>query len=304
MPEYPDIELYLARIRERVLGEPLEKLRFYNPFVLRSVGVSPADLECRLVTDVFRIGKRIVIELQQERFILIHLMIAGRLQWLSPPPPDKKAMGKILIASIRFSPGQLNLVEMSTKKRASIYLIKGREGLEEHRREGLNVFTSSLDQFAERLQSKNRTLKRMLTDPNTFDGIGNAYSDEILFAAKLSPVRLTQALKPDEVARLHTACQSTLSFWATRLQELYPGFPRPGDITAFRNDFATHGRFGKPCPVCGSPIQHIVYAENETNYCATCQNEGRLLADRSLSRLLKSDWPSTLEEMLEGPTKK
>lgn len=304
MPEYPDIELYLARMRERIMGEPLEKLRFYNAFVLRSVGVSPSDLECRLVVDVFRLGKRIVIELQQERFLLIHLMIAGRLQWVSPPPPDKKALGKVLIASIRFPTGQLNLVEMSTKKRASIYLIIGREGLEEHRRDGLSVFTASLDEFTERLQSKNRTLKRMLTDPNAFDGIGNAYSDEILFAAKLSPVRLTQALKPEEVERLHAACKSTLSYWANRLQELYPGFPRPGDITAFRPDFATHGKFKQPCPVCGLPIQHIVYAENETNYCAKCQNEGRLLADRSLSRLLKDDWPKTLEEMLEGPTKK
>lgn len=304
MPEYPDIELYLARMRERIMGEPLEKLRFYNAFVLRSVGVSPSDLECRLVVDVFRLGKRIVIELQQERFLLIHLMIAGRLQWVSPPPPDKKALGKVLIASIRFPTGQLNLVEMSTKKRASIYLIIGREGLEEHRRDGLSVFTASLDEFTERLQSKNRTLKRMLTDPNAFDGIGNAYSDEILFAAKLSPVRLTQALKPEEVERLHAACKSTLSYWANRLQELYPSFPRPGDITAFRPDFATHGKFKQPCPVCGLPIQHIVYAENETNYCAKCQNEGRLLADRSLSRLLKDDWPKTLEEMLEGPTKK
>lgn len=303
MPELPDIELYLTRLRERIVGEPLEKLRFYNAFVLRSVGVSPADLECRLAVDVFRLGKRIVIEFQQERFLVIHLMVAGRLQWISPAPAESHARGKVLIASARFANGQLNLVELSTKKRASIYLVKGREGLDEHRRAGLNVFEATPEQFAERLQSKNRTLKRMLTDPNSFDGIGNAYSDEILFAARLSPVRLTQALKPEEVERLHNAAKETLSYWTQRLQEIFFAFPNPKDITAFRPDFATHGQFNKPCPVCGAPIQHIVYAENETNYCAKCQNEGRLLADRSLSRLLKDDWPSTLEEMLEGSTK-
>lgn len=302
MPELPDIELYVARLRERILDEPLEKIRFHSPFILRSVDVSPSELECRLVVDVFRIGKRIVIELQQERFIVIHLMIAGRLQWQSPPPPEKKAFGKVMLATLRFPTGQLSLVEMSSKKRASIYLVRGREGLDEHRRDGLNVFEITPEAFRACLTSKNRTLKRALTDPNSFDGIGNAYSDEILFAAKLSPLRLTQALKDDEVDRLYHACRSTLEFWRDRLQELYVGFPRPGDVTAFRPDFATHGRYGKPCPVCGAPIQHIVYAENETNYCAKCQNEGRLLADRSLSRLLKSDWPKTLEEMEEGGT--
>ena len=300
MPELPDIELYVACLRERLIDEQLEKLRFYNAFVLRSVGVSPSELELRLVVDVFRLGKRIVIELQQERFIVIHLMIAGRLQWLSPAPAERRSGGKVLIASARFSSGQLNLVELSTRKRAAIYLVKGREGLEEHRRDGLNVFFATDEAFAEKLQSKNRTLKRALTDPNSFDGIGNAYSDEILFAAKLSPLRLTQALKPDEVVRLHAACQMTLRSWAARLLERYPQFPKPSDITAFRKDFATHGKFKQPCPVCGSPIQHIVYAENETNYCAKCQNEGRVLADRSLSRLLKSDWPRTIEEMEEG----
>ncbi|MBS1726838.1 MAG: formamidopyrimidine-DNA glycosylase [Armatimonadetes bacterium] len=300
MPEYPDIELYLTRLRERIIDEPLEKIQFFNVFVLRSVGIPPSELECRLVTDVFRIGKRIVIELQQERFIVIHLMIAGRLQWQSPPPPEKRANGKIMLAAFRFPTGQLSLIELSSKKRASIYLVRGREALDEHRREGLNVFEATLDQFKEKLLSENRTLKRALTNPSWFDGIGNAYSDEILFAAKLSPLRLTRNLKPDEIERLFHACRDTLAYWRDRLQELYPAFPRSGDVTAFRPDFATHGRYGKPCPVCGSPIQHIVYAENETNYCATCQNEGRLLADRSLSRLLKSDWPKTLEDMLEG----
>ncbi len=301
MPELPDIELYITRLRERLIDQPLEKIRFHSPFVLRSVDVPPTELECRLVVDVFRIGKRIVIELQQERFIVIHLMISGRLQWQSPPPMDFKTRGKIILAAFRFPNGQLTLQEMSTKKRASIFLVRGRESLEEHRRDGINVLTVTLDEFAGRLQAKNRTLKRMLTDPNAFDGIGNAYSDEILFHAKLSPVRLTQALRPEEVERLYQASKDTLSSWCERLLEIYPGFPRPADVTAFRPEFATHGRFGKPCPVCGSPIQHIVYAENETNYCANCQNEGRLLADRSLSRLLKDDWPRTLEEMLEGP---
>jgi formamidopyrimidine-DNA glycosylase len=227
-------------------------------------------------------------------------MIAGRFQWVSPAPPDKRSNGKVQIASLRFSKGQLNLVEMSTRKRASIYLIKGKDGLVEHQRTGLSVLNATAADFHARILSENRTLKRMLTNPNAFDGIGNAYSDEILFAAKLSPVRLTQALKPDEIERLRVAAISTLTYWRERLLDIYPQFPKPGDVTAFRPDFATHGRFKLPCPACGSPIQHIVYAENETNYCAKCQNEGRLLADRSLSRLLKSDWPKTLEELEEG----
>jgi formamidopyrimidine-DNA glycosylase len=300
MPELPDIELYVTRIRERIMDEPLERVRFFGPFVLRSVGVTAADVECRLVVDVFRLGKRIVIELQGERFVLIHLMIAGRLQWQSPPPPERKGFGKVLLAAFRFPSGQLNLIESSSKKRAAVYLIKGREGLDEHRREGIDLFNASFDEFKERLQRNNRTLKRALTDPHSFDGIGNAYSDEILFAARLSPIRQTRTLTDEDIDRLHEAARNTLGGWAARLLQLYPNFPRPADVTAFRPDFAVHGRFGKPCPVCGSPIQHIVYAENETNYCAKCQNEGRLLADRSLSRLLKDDWPSTLDEMLEG----
>jgi formamidopyrimidine-DNA glycosylase len=297
MPEYPDIELYLTRLRERLVGERLERTRFYSAFVLRSVGVSASEVEGRQVTGISRLGKRIVLEFEEERFILIHLMVAGRLQWLTPAPPEKRALGKVLLASFRFPNGQLNLVEMSTKKRASIYLIHGRAELEKHRREGLDVFSAATEQFTDRLQSENRTLKRALTNPSWFDGIGNAYSDEILFAAKLSPMRLTRALDRAEVERLHQAARDTLTHWKTRLETLYPAFPKPTDVTAFRPEFATHGKYGKPCPVCGAPIQHIVYSENETNYCANCQNEGRLLADRSLSRLLKSDWPKTLEEM-------
>lgn len=297
MPECPDIELYLARLRERLIGARLERVRFHSPFVLRSVGIPSAEFEGMTAVGVERLGKRIVIELESERFIVIHLMIAGRLQWQSPLPPDKSAMGRIRLASFRFESGQLNLIEASTKKRASIYLVANRQALEEHRRDGLDVFASTSEQFADRLRLQNRTLKRRLTDPNAFDGIGNAYSDEILFAAKLSPVRLTSSLTEEEVRRLHQASQTTLRAWAGKLLTLYPGFPNPNDITAFRPDFAVHGKFGNPCPNCGSPVQRIVYAENETNYCAKCQNEGRLLADRSLSRLLKSDWPKTLEEM-------
>lgn len=299
MPELPDIELYVARIAERVIGQRIERIKFYNPFVLRSVGVKPSEVEMRMVTGVSRLGKRIILELEEDKFIVIHLMIAGRFQWIAPPPLEKKALGKVLIASIRFENGQLNLVEMSTRKRASIFLVKGKDSLNEHRRDGLNVLEATPEEFASRLTHENRTLKRMLTNPTAFDGIGNAYSDEILFAAKLSPVKLTQSLKPDEVERLRIAAIDTLDHWRSRLLKLFPNFPKPGDITAFRPDFATHGKFKQPCPVCKAPIQHIVYAENETNYCAKCQNEGRLLADRSLSRLLKSDWPKTIEE-LEG----
>jgi formamidopyrimidine-DNA glycosylase len=225
-------------------------------------------------------------------------MIAGRLQWQSPPPPDKKAFGKMLLASFRFEEGQLGLFEISSKKRASIYLVRGREGLDEHRRAGIDVFSASTEEFAEKLMQQNRTLKRALTDPNAFDGIGNAFSDEILFWARISPVRRTGSLTADEMKRLHEAAKSTLADWKARLELKYPAFPKSSDITAFRPEFATHGKFNQPCPVCGQPIQRIVYAENETNYCAQCQNEGRLLADRSLSRLLKDDWPKTLEEML------
>ena len=299
MPELPDIELYVARIAERVIGQRIERIKFYNPFVLRSVGVKPSEVEMRMVTGVSRLGKRIILELEEDKFIVIHLMIAGRFQWIAPPPLEKKALGKVLIASIRFENGQLNLIEMSTRKRASIFLVKGKDSLNEHRRDGLNVLEATPEEFASRLTHENRTLKRMLTNPTAFDGIGNAYSDEILFAAKLSPVKLTQSLKPDEVERLRIAAIDTLDHWRSRLLKLFPNFPKPGDITAFRPDFATHGKFKQPCPVCKAPIQHIVYAENETNYCAKCQNEGRLLADRSLSRLLKSDWPKTIEE-LEG----
>lgn len=299
MPELPDVELYVARIAERVAGLRLVRFRIASPFALRSVGLRPADFEGSLVRRVFRIGKRIVLEFEDEKFVVFHLMIAGRFQWQSPPPVEKRTAAKSFLAELVFEPGRLSLVENSTRKRAGIWLVGSREGLDEHRRGGLDLFTISIAEFAARLKSESRTLKRMLTNPSAFDGIGNAYSDEILFAAKLSPIRLTGSLTEEEVERLLGSARKVLATWSQRLVDEYPNFPKPTDITAFRKGFAVHGKFGEPCPVCGSPVQRIVYAENETNYCARCQNEGRLLADRSLSRLLKSDWPATLEEMLE-----
>lgn len=298
MPELPDIELYLARLRDVVQGQTLESLTIFNPFVLRSFAPKPADLAGATVEGISRLGKRIVLHLDGDRFIVIHLMIAGRLQWQTPLPPFKRANGKIQLAAFRFPSGQLTLVETSTKKRASIHLIQGQEGLQEHNRHGLDVLTATPEAFAARLKATNRTLKRALTDPRTFDGIGNAFSDEILFAARLSPVKTTQSLNDEATDRLRVAARDVLLEWTAKLQRECPKFPRPADVTATRPDYAVHDRFGLPCPVCGSPVQRIVFAENETNYCAKCQNEGRLLADRSLSRLLKDDWPKTLEEMV------
>jgi formamidopyrimidine-DNA glycosylase len=300
MPELPDVELYITRLRERTVGSRLDAISIFSPFVLRSVSPKPSEIVNRTVLQVSRMGKRIVFELSDAAFVVIHLMIAGRFQWQSPAPPLTRPVGKVQLASLRFEQGVLTLIESGSKKRASIHLVAGTEGLEAFRRDGLDVLTASESAFAGRLTAANRTLKRALTDPATFDGIGNAYSDEILFHARLSPMRLTQSLQPPEVAQLHQAAVDCLTHWRERLQELVPGFPKPNQVTAFRPDFAVHGRFGKPCSICGMPVQRIVYAENEANYCAECQNEGRLLADRSLSRLLKADWPKTLEEMLGG----
>lgn len=300
MPELPDICLYVERLSERLIGQTLESFRTFSPFVLRTASPAPANLTGRAVAAVVRIGKRVVLSFEGDVHAVIHLMIAGRFQWQCPAPAPTRPMGKVTLAAWRFGNGQLSLVETSTRKRASIHLVLGSAGLAEFDRGGLDVFQASSEAFRERLQTKNRTLKRALTDPASFDGIGNAYSDEILFWARLSPVRLTQALKNEEVERLCTACQETLERWRAKLRDEILAFPKPAQITAFRPDFAAHGRFGQPCPVCAAPIQRIVYAENETNYCARCQNEGRLLADRSLSRLLRDDWPRTLEEMVGG----
>jgi formamidopyrimidine-DNA glycosylase len=224
-------------------------------------------------------------------------MIAGRFAWQSPAPEPKRPTGKITLASWQFDSGQLTLVETSTKKRASIYLVEGRPNLEAMRRPGIDVLTSTTEAISQTLMAENRTLKRILTDPDRFDGIGNAYSDEILHRARLSPIKLTRSLSHEEVERLTEATRSALTYWIKKLAKDHPAFPKPNQITAFRPDFAVHGRFGLPCPVCASPVQRIVRGDHETNYCATCQTDGKLLADRSLSLLLKGDWPTTLEEM-------
>jgi formamidopyrimidine-DNA glycosylase len=250
--------------------------------------------------NVSRIGKRIVMCFEGDVRAVIHLMIAGRLTWSDAKAREKKPTGRIILAEFVFDNGVLTLQEATTRKRASIHVVDEDAALAAFDQGGLNVFGASTEEFVERLTRRNRTLKRALTDPSLFDGIGNAYSDEILFASRLSPVRLSHSLKRDEVERLRAGCVSALGDWRERLPSLIPGFPKPNEITAFRKEFAVHGKFGQPCPDCGAPVQRIVYSENETNYCASCQNEGRLLADRSLSRLLKSDWPKTLEEMVGG----
>ncbi|HRK22215.1 MAG TPA: DNA-formamidopyrimidine glycosylase family protein [Fimbriimonadaceae bacterium] len=298
MPEYPDINLYLESLRPRVVGHPLERMRFFNPFVLRTVEPSPREVEGKFVEGVERIGKRIVLTMAGDVFVVIHLMIAGRLRW-NDQKKETKSRGKIALAQFDFPTGALTLTEVSSHKRASVSLISGRQELQKLDPGGLDVFKVSLKAFKEKLTSENRTMKRALTNPKWFDGIGNAYSDEILHAARLSPLRLTRSLSDVEIETLLGACRKTLAHWAQKLLDEFAGkFPGPGDVTAFRPDFAAHGKFGQPCLVCGKPIQRIRYAENETNYCAVCQNEGRMLADRSLSRLLKDDWPKTIQEMV------
>lgn len=301
MPELPDITVYCEALGRRVVGTRLLKVRIFSPFALRSVSPPISDLEGRTVRAVERLGKRIAICLEGDLYLVIHLMIAGRLGWKTGPSTGARPSGRIGLASFEFESGTLSLTEAGTKKWASIYAVAGIDGLEPHRRGGLEVLTATEDEFVGTLRRENRTLKRALTNPANFSGIGNAYSDEILHAARLSPMRLTQALTTEESRRLFQTTRTTLAEWTDRLRlQFEDKFPGPGQITAFRPDFAVHGKFGQPCPVCGSPVQRIRYAENETNYCARCQNEGRLLADRALSRLLKSDWPRTLEEMVGG----
>jgi formamidopyrimidine-DNA glycosylase len=293
MPELPDIVLYLTQLGPRVLGQPLIRISIRNPFVLRSVDPPLSAVEERRVVGLQRIGKRIVLELEDELFIIIHLMIAGRLRWQAP---GTKAAGKLVLATFEFPAGNLQLTEAGTKRRASLHLVAGRERLRELNRGGLEVLEADLESFAQRLQSENHTLKRALTDPRLFSGIGNAYSDEILHRARLSPLALTSRLTDDEVARLFHATRATLADWIDRLcRETGDAFPEK--VTAFRQGMAVHGRFGQPCPDCGAPVQRIRYAENETNYCARCQTGGRLLADRALSRLLKEDWPRSIDEV-------
>jgi formamidopyrimidine-DNA glycosylase len=293
MPELPDITLYLVQLSQRILGQPLHRLGIRSPFVLRSVDPPLSALEGKRVIDLTRMGKRIVLSLEGDLFIVIHLMIAGRFRW---HPLGKKAGGKLVLAVFEFPTGLLFLTEAGTKRRASIHLIAGEEGLRQFERGGLEVLQSDLPSFADRLTSENHTLKRALTDPRLFSGIGNAYSDEILHRARLSPLLLTSRLTRDDIATLYRATRETLTDWIERLgRETGEAFPEK--VTAFREGMAVHGRFGKPCPDCGSPVQRIRYADNETNYCARCQTGGRLLADRAMSRLLKQDWPRSIDEV-------
>ena len=293
MPELPDITVYVEALERHILGRTLEKVRIIKPFVLRSFDPPITEASSLKVTSVGRIGKRITIGLERELFIVIHLMIAGRLRWVAA---GAKAPGKIGLAAFDFSQGTLILTEAGTKRRASITLVHGDEALRELDRGGLEVLNAELPEFAERLRSENHTLKRALTDPQLFSGIGNAYSDEILHRARLSPVKHTRRLTDDEIARLLSATKSVLVEWTNRLRaECGDGFP--GKVTAFHDEMAVHGKFGQPCPDCGTPVQRIRYADNETNYCPRCQTEGKLLADRALSRLLKQDWPKSIDEL-------
>jgi len=293
MPELPDVTVYVEALRDRVVGTRLERLRLTNPFVLRSVDPPLADVVGRAVTGVSRLGKRIVLALQDQRFVVIHLMIAGRLHWKAA---GARPPGKIGVAAFDFSTGTLVMTEAGTKKRAAIHLVRGAAALAEHDPGGLEPLTASLEEFRAALTAESHTLKRALTDPTIFSGIGNAYGDEVLHAARLSPVKLTRALSDDETKRLYEATRATLADWIERLRR-EAGGEFPEGVTAFRPAMAVHGRFRQPCPDCGAPVQRIVYAENETNYCPRCQTGDRLLADRGLSRLLKQDWPRTLDEL-------
>jgi formamidopyrimidine-DNA glycosylase len=297
MPELPDIELYLHALRPRVVGQVLERVRITSPLLLRTTAPPVAELTGRSVRHVQRLGKRIVFALDDEYFVVLHLMIAGRLHWTaaSHRAPIPRRHG---LAGFDFPGGTLLLTEAGTKRRASLHVVRGTVALAAHDRGGLDVLSAGAEQFHAALTRESHTLKRALTDPRLFDGIGNAYSDEILHAARLSPLRLTSQLGDDEIERLWRATRHTLAHWIGRLRaDVGDGFPEK--VTAFRAGMAVHGRFKQPCPVCGSPVQRIRYAENEVNYCATCQTGGRLLADRSLSRLLKQDWPRSLEEWEE-----
>ena len=293
MPELPDILLYLHALRPRVVGQRVSGVRLVSAFLLRSIDPPLASVEGRVVTDLHRLGKRVVFELERELFLVFHLMIAGRFRW---KPAGASVPGKVGLMALDFDAGTLIMTEAGTKRQASLYVVQGCEALERHNPGGLEVLNIDLATFVEALHRENHTLKRALTDPHLFSGIGNAYSDEILHAARLSPFKQTAALTSEEAARLFDATRSVLSSWIDRLQS-ETGTEFPEKVTAFREGMAVHGRYGKPCPVCGSAVQRIAYASNEANYCVACQTGGRLLADRSLSRLLRDDWPRTLEEL-------
>ena len=320
MPELPDITVYLDALSSRVLGRTLERVDIVSPFVLRSVEPPLAESHGKRVVGLRRLGKRIVVALEDELFLVIHLMIAGRLRWYSPQDGIERAahrksraglgarpaqgragaakLGRTALAAFGFDSGTLVLTEAGTTRRASLHLVRGEAALEPFDRGGLEVLEASADAFEARLRSENHTVKRALADPRLFSGIGNAYSDEILHRARLSPLLLTSRMTGEQVARLHAATRETLREWTERLRA-QTGEGWPEKVTAFRDGFAVHGRFRQPCPVCGAPVQRIRYADNETDYCARCQTAGRLLADRGLSRLLRDDWPRSLEELEE-----
>jgi formamidopyrimidine-DNA glycosylase len=293
MPELPDISAYLSALNERIVGQPLERLRIGSPFLLRTASPPIAEAEGHTVIGLRRIGKRVAIGLDNDLWLVLHLMIAGRLHWR---PKGAKLKGRNNLAAFDFPNGSLVLTEAGTKRRASLHVVKGEEALGSLDPGGIEVFDSDQTAFRAAMTVENRTLKRALTDPRILSGIGNAYSDEILHAARLSPITLTSKLSPEEWGRLYAATRETLRLWMDRLgAEATKGFPEK--VTAFRQDMAVHGRFGQPCPRCGEPVQRIRYADNETNYCAKCQTGGRVLADRALSRLLGADWPRTLDEL-------
>jgi formamidopyrimidine-DNA glycosylase len=293
MPELPDIAAYVTALESRIVGEPIEHIRLASPFLLRTVDPPLASVEHKKVRELRRIGKRIAIGVEDHLWLVLHLMIAGRLHWRSP---GAKLAGRNQLAAFDFPDGSLVLTEAGARRRASLHLLKGEDSLREIDPGGIDVFAATLEEFQTALTSENRTLKRALTDPRILSGIGNAYSDEILHAAQLSPITLTRKLKSDEWERLFAVTRSTLQSWIDQLnKEAREKFPEK--VTAFRKDMAVHGRYRQPCPRCGDPIQRIRYADNETDYCARCQTGGKVLADRSLSRLLHEDWPRTLDEL-------
>lgn len=292
MPELPDVTVYVEHVARRTVGHVLERVRLASPFVLRTADPPLSAAFGRKVEEVSRLGKRIVLGLDGGLFVVVHLMVAGRFRW---KPAGAAMPGRVGLAAFDFDDGTLVLTEASTKKRASIHVVRGRAGLAALDPGGLEPMTATPAAFAARLRSENHTLKRALTDPHLFSGIGNAYSDEILHHARMSPARLTQRMTDDEAARLLASVKAVLTEWTDRLRARAGEFPEK--VTAFQPEMAVHGKYGKPCPRCGKPVQRIRYADNESNYCPTCQTEGKLLADRSLSRLLKGDWPKTLEEL-------
>jgi formamidopyrimidine-DNA glycosylase len=293
MPELPDVAVYIEALARRIQGQPLERVRLASPFLLRTALPPIAQVQGKQVREVRRVGKRIALGLEDELWLVLHLMIAGRLHWKEA---GAGLAGRSALAAFDFPHGTLTLTEAGAKKRASLHLVQGEEALREHDPGGLEVFEIDLERFHAALVAENHTLKRALTDPRLFSGIGNAYSDEILHRARLSPLAMTEKLSAEEVARLYEATRATLADWTLRLRAHYgDGFP--GKVTAFRPEMAVHGKYRQPCPVCGTAVQRIRYADNETNYCPRCQTEGRLLADRGLSRLLRRDWPRTIEEL-------